>query len=106
MFSFEQRNLTPENLLVSRESFHDDLDTDTSRSDTVDLRPSSPDSRKMSDLIRVQEALHKSVEDIRKKLYWSPRSLIVDTRKRFETTESLKFSEIQGNVFPCYIILC
>ena len=43
---------------------------------------------------------------IRKKLYWAPRSLIVVTRKSFETTESLKFAEIQGNVFPCYIILC
>jgi hypothetical protein len=42
---------------------------------------------------------------IRKKLYWAPRSLIVETRKSFETTESLKFPEIQGNVFPCYNIL-
>ena len=45
------------------------------------------------------------MELIRKKLYWEPRSLIVDTRKSFLTTESLKFSEIQGNMFPCYIIL-
>ena len=43
-----------------------------------------------------------TVVTIRKKLYWAPWSLIVVTGKRFETTESLKFSEIQGNVFPCY----
>ena len=57
MLRFEQHNLAPESRLARRERFYADLDTDTMRSGTVDLRLPQADSSTMSDLMRVEEAL-------------------------------------------------
>ena len=57
MLRFEHCNLAPESRLAHRERFYADLGVGKIRSGTVDLRLPHADIRKMSDLMRVEEAL-------------------------------------------------